>query len=61
MAPELLHFIDGREQASCSGERFLKTDPARGQAIWQVHAGSQAEIDAAVAAAQGLCAAHGVS
>ncbi|WP_075173301.1 betaine-aldehyde dehydrogenase [Neptunomonas phycophila] len=52
-------FINGQSFAATSGEVFDTTNPATGEVITQVQQASQADVDAAVAAAQAAQASWG--
>lgn len=48
---KILHFIDGEETESISGETFISENPATGEAIAQVASGQAGDIDRAVRSA----------
>lgn len=50
--PRLAHIIAGKEAAPTNGTYLDKVDPARGKLLCLVPRGSQADVDAAVAAAK---------
>jgi gamma-glutamyl-gamma-aminobutyraldehyde dehydrogenase len=55
---ETRHFIDGNYVDSVGGQRLTVTNPATGEALCEVSAGSAADVDLAVAAAKRAFAAR---
>jgi len=52
------HFIDGRHVDSLAGGRFTVVNPATGEPLCEVSAGSAADVDLAVSAAKRACASR---